>query len=758
MILESGAKARTIKKYLGKGWIVDACNGHVQDLPTRGGTKQDNKAMWSSKEGELPNPPWSYTDRAEKIISKLRKKAQTNSVEEIYIATDPDREGEFIAWRLKEIFSDYDSIYRVSFNEITNSAVQEAIESPRDIDMDLVDAAKVRRFMDRLVGFRCSRFSRSWNLASMGRVQTPTLGFIVERELERDAHVPIPYHSIKVDSNGVSFKVRFHEKDDEGAWKDDDGKHHPDRTFDGELAESAMGKIRDSNGLVLESVREGKNHRKPQPPFTTESMLRAANGRMGWSIGRTNRVATSLYQSGHITYIRTDSTRTSKAARDNIRSLIEKEYGSNHLGSGALGPDAKKGASNVQDAHEAIRPTQPEVKTLTDVDADQQSLYRLIWGRFAASQMSDSVRERRDLVAKVSDLELQLYGTSSWRIHAGWEAVYSTDKDVQTEPPEVGFEVGETWEFNSTEENPLLTSDETKPPRRFTESSIIQEMKKADIGRPSTYLTTVGKLVDRGYADKEGSSLIPTDQGRLLWIEVVPFYGTDENSSGTISEGLFTPRFTALMESSLDEVEDGDTSGAIVWHKFVTDFRNMHNIALELRKQKPTVKQLNFIMNRTSRMSEDSKSELFQGKNSDELTGEDARRIIEELNNSSDGDIPPSEKQMALIIKLADKNSVDLEPILTELGHKDLDELTGGRDGTASSLINKLIGIDKDSPATEKQVAAIKSMSENLEISIEDAMAIGEVSTIEEITKNEASSLIGTMKKMIQSRKRQQKK
>ena len=758
MILESGAKARTIKKYLGKGWIVDACNGHVQDLPTRGGTKQDNKAMWSSKEGELPNPPWSYTDRAEKIISKLRKKAQTNSVEEIYIATDPDREGEFIAWRLKEIFSDYDSIYRVSFNEITNSAVQEAIESPRDIDMDLVDAAKVRRFMDRLVGFRCSRFSRSWNLASMGRVQTPTLGFIVERELERDAHVPIPYHSIKVDSNGVSFKVRFHEKDDDNAWKDDDGKHHPDRTFDGELAESAIEKIRDSDGLVLESVKEGKTNRKPQPPFTTESMLRAANGRMGWSIGRTNRVATALYQSGHITYIRTDSTRTSKAARDRIRSLIEKEYGSNHLGSGALGPDAKKGASNVQDAHEAIRPTQPEVKTLTDVDADQQSLYRLIWGRFAASQMSDSVRERRDLVAKASDLELQLYGTSSWRIHAGWEAVYSADKDVKTEPPAVGFELGTTWGFTSNEENPLLTSDETKPPRRFTESSIIQEMKKADIGRPSTYLTTVGKLVDRGYVDKEGSSLIPTDQGRLLWIEVVPFYGSDENSSGTISEGLFTPRFTALMESSLDEVEDGDTSGAIVWHKFVTDFRNMHNIALELRKQKPTVKQLNFIINRTSRMSDDSKSELFQGKNIDELTGEDARRIIEELNNSSEGDIPPSEKQMALIIRLADKNFVDLEPILTELGHNDLDELTGGRDGTASSLINKLIGIDKDSPATEKQVATIKSMSENLEISIEDAMAIGEVTTIDEITKNEASGLIGTMKKMIQSRKRQQKK
>ena len=758
MILESGAKARTIKKYLGKGWIVDACNGHVQDLPTRGGTKQDNKAMWSSKEGQLPNPPWSYTARAEKIVSKLRQKAKKNSVDEIYIATDPDREGEFIAWRLKEIFSDYDSIYRVSFNEITNTAVQEAIESPRDIDMDLVDAAKVRRFMDRLVGFRCSRFSRSWNLASMGRVQTPTLGFIVERELERDAHVPIPYHSIKVESNGVSFKVRFHEKNDDGAWKDDDGKHHPDRTFDGDLAESAMEKIRDSDGLLLESVKEGKTNRKPQPAFTTESMLRAANGRMGWSIGRTNRVATALYQSGHITYIRTDSTRTSKAARDRIRSLIEKEYGSNHLGPGALGPDAKKGASNVQDAHEAIRPTQPEMKTLADVDADQQSLYRLIWGRFAASQMSNSIRERRDLVVKVSELDLPLYGTSSWRIHAGWEAVYSADKVVITEPPQVGFEIGTIWGFTSTEENPLLTSDETKPPRRFTESSIIQEMKKADIGRPSTYLTTVGKLVDRGYVDKEGSSLIPTDQGRLLWIDVVPFYGSDDNSSGTISEGLFTPRFTALMESSLDEVEDGDTSGAIVWHKFVTDFRNMHNNALEIRKLKPTVKQRNFIINRTSRMADDTKSELFKGKNIDEFTGEDARRIIEELNDSKIEDIPPSEKQMALIIRLTDKNSVDLEPILSELGHSDLEELTGGRDGTASSVINTLIGIDKDSPATEKQVAAIKSMSENLEISIEDAMAIGEVTTIDEITKNEASGLIGTMKKMIQSRKRQQKK
>ena len=755
MILESGAKARTIKKYLGKGWIVDACNGHVQDLPTRGGTKQDNKAMWSSKEGKLPEPPWSWTDRAKKVITKLRKMAKTNSVEEIYIATDPDREGEFIAWRLKEIFSDYDSIYRVSFNEITNSAVQEAIQSPRDIDMDLVDAAKVRRFMDRLVGFRCSRFSRSWNLASMGRVQTPTLGFIIERELERDAHVPIPYHSVNVESNGVSFKVRFHEKDDDEAWKDDDGKHHPNRTFNGDLAEEAIGKIRDAKELKLESVKEGKNNRKPQPPFTTESMLRAANGRMGWSIGRTNRVATTLYQSGHITYIRTDSTRTSKAARERIRSLIEKEYGSNHLGPGVLGPDAKKGSSNVQDAHEAIRPTQPEVKTLSDVDDDQQSLYRLIWGRFAGSQMSDSIRERRNMVMKVGNLDLSLYGTSSWRIHSGWEAVYSADKDVKNEPPKIGFEIGTKWTFNSTEENPLLTSDETKPPRRFTESSIIQEMKKADIGRPSTYLTTVGKLVDRGYINKDGSSLIPTEQGKLLWIEVVPFYGTNENSSSTISEGLFTPRFTANMESNLDLVEDGDTSGAVVWHQFVTDFRNMHNNALEIRKKKPTVKQLNFIKNRISRMPEKDKSKLFSNKHIDDLTGEDARSIIEVLNNSDNGDIPPSEKQMKYMLSLFDKLNLNIDDYLREKGINDIDSLTGGRDGNASEIIGELVNLEG---RTDKQAAAIESMGEKAGLSVEDAMALVGAESLNTITKKEASHLIGKLKKLIQKNRKEQKK
>ena len=241
----------------------------------------------------------------------------------------------------------------------------------------------------------------------------------------------------------------------------------------------------------------------------------------------------------------------------------------------------------------------------------------------------------------------------------------------------------------------------------------------------------------------------------MLWIEVVPFYGIDQNSSGTVSEGLFTPRFTALMESSLDEVEDGDTNGSTVWHKFVTDFRNMHNNALELRKQKPTVKQYNLIKNRTSRMSEDVKSKLFQGKTIDEFTGEDARRIIEELNNSNDGDIPPSEKQMKYMLSLFEDLNLNIDEYLQAKGIDDIDSLTGGMDGTASEIIGELVN---KVPRTEKQAEAIQSMGETLALSMEDAMAMVGTESLDTITKKEASELIGKLKKTIQKNRKGRKK
>ena len=231
MILESGAKAKTVKKYLGKGWIVQACGGHVQDLPSKP-QKDHRVTMWESDRNMLPDPPWGWTTGSKKKITELIKKAKSSKVEEVYIATDPDREGEFIAWRLSIIFAKFPIQKRVTFNEITEKSVQNAIENAEEIDYALVDSAKVRRFMDRLLGFECSRFAWSWKLKSMGRVQTPTLGFIVERELLRETHVPILFNSVNFSSDNTNFNVKFHEKDDVNAWLDDAGKHFPFRTFD----------------------------------------------------------------------------------------------------------------------------------------------------------------------------------------------------------------------------------------------------------------------------------------------------------------------------------------------------------------------------------------------------------------------------------------------------------------------------------------------------------------------------------------------
>ena len=746
IILESKAKARTIKRYLGKGWMVEACNGHVQDLPSNAGTKDSSKALWASKPGELPNPPWMWTVRAESIVEKIISKASASGVKEVFIATDPDREGEFIAWRLKIIFSEFPSVTRVSFNEITKQAVTDALNDPRTLDMDLVKAAMVRRFMDRLVGFRCSKFCRSWKLRSMGRVQTPSLGFVVERELEREAHVPKEYHSVFVDSNGVNLKVKFHEKTDSESWTGDDGKHHPDRTSNSKLAESAHDALRKSNSLRVESVDDGRVRRRPQPPFTTDTMLQSANSNLGWSISKTSSVASSLYQAGHITYIRTDSTRTNADARESIRDFISRKFGVNHLGDG-VGESDKSSKSKVQDAHEAIRPTDPNVEAI-EPNKDEAALYSLVWARFAASQMSDSVRQRRRVVMSCEDLDLPLFGTSSWRTHAGWEAVFSRYmSNVATKPPASGFKIGSAWAFDG---EPTLTTDVTKPPRRFSESSIILQMKSAGIGRPSTYVSTVSKLVDRGYVDKDGRTLSPTSNGRLLWLDVVPHYNEDT----LIVDGLFTSEFTSSMEDRLDKIELGDADAATTWDEFVDVFRKMHNNALDRRRKKPTLRQLQYLDSMTSRMTEEEKREIIGIDDIGALSGDEIRGIIDSLSDQRHGVLPASEKQVALIIRLADKLAIELDSFLNEQGIIELDSLTGGRDGTASDVIEKLIDLDNSSPATEKQISTIRSMSENLALPVEEAVELVRSESIDTLAKMDASSLIDILKKRIRSKRR----
>ena len=749
VILESGAKAKTIKKYLGKGWIVDACNGHVQDLPSNRKTKDSSKAMWSSKPGELPKPPWSWTERAERTMEKITSKALKSGVDEVYIATDPDREGEFIAWRLSEILSDFETVKRISFNEITKDAVAAAISNPQELDMDLVNAAIVRRLMDRLVGFRCSKFCRSWKLKSMGRVQTPTLGYIVEKEIEREAHIPKEYNSVSVQSNDIGIKVRFHESNDPDSWVDDDGKHYPDRTSDTEIARLAFELINSNRCLHLVDIKDGTVSRKPKAPFTTDTMLQTSSSTLGWSISKTSRIASKLYQSGHITYIRTDSTRTNSDARGEIRKHIEGKFGTNYLGDGVGETSSKK--ENVQDAHEAIRPTSPSVEVAGE-DADEKALYRLIWSRFASSQMSNSIRERRSLTFSCDGLDLPLNGTSTWRTHEGWEGVFDwLYTDVQTQPPNIGFTEGSLWEIDEDAE---LTIDFTKPPRRFSESSIIQQMKKDGIGRPSTYVTTVSKLIDRKYVERDGSSLIPTTQGRTLWIDVAPFY----NETDVFDQGLFTYGFTSSMEEQLDLIEAGVTSAPEHWSQFVETFREMHNIALERRREKPTIRQIQFLQGILNRMSDQEREGLVGKDSVEELSGERVRNLIDQLSQSEQTNIPPSEKQIATILKMVDRLKIDLTQFLNEMGENDINDLTGGRGGSASNAIGALIELDKNSPATEKQVATIISMTDSLEMPIEDAMAAVKTESIEMISKSDASILIGNLKKTINSRRKGKKK
>ena len=748
VILESGAKARTIKKYLGRGWMVEACNGHVQDLPSNRKTKDSSKAMWAAKTGELPNPPWSWTERAERIMSKITSKARNSGVDEVYIATDPDREGEFIAWRLSEILSEFDTVHRVSFNEITKDAVITAISNPRQLDMDLVEAAIVRRLMDRLVGFRCSKFCRSWKLKSMGRVQTPSLGYIVDREIEREAHIPKEYNSVNAYSNGVEVKVRFHESDDLDAWFDDDGKHYPDRTSDTEMAKTSLETINSVRTLILDSIKDGTISRRPKAPFTTDTMLQTASSTLGWSISKTSKISSALYQSGHITYIRTDSTRTNKSARNNVRKHIESKFGKQFLGDGVGESGTKKG--NIQDAHEAIRPTDPTNEMAGD-DKDEKTLYTLIWSRFAASQMSNSIRERRSMTFSCTGLELPISGTSSWRTHSGWEEVFAwTSKDTQTSPPDIGFTEGASWLIDS---DAIMTIDFTKPPRRFSESSIIQQMKKDGIGRPSTYVSTVTKLIDRKYIHKEGSSLVPTENGRTLWIEVAPFY----NQTEIYQQGLFSYGFTSNMELKLDLIEAGEENAPDQWVQFSETFRDMHNVALEKRREKPTIRQVQYLQSILNRLSDDERENISRGKLVEKMTGEEVRTIIDGLGDSVLSSVPPSEKQIATILKLVDRLGIDLGDFLREMGESDIGELTGGRGGTASTAIGSLIELDKNSPATEKQIATIISMTESLEMSLEQAIEAVQTESIETITKSDASILIGNLKKTINSKRRRKK-
>lgn len=733
VVVESGAKARTIQQYLGKEAVVAACRGHVQDLPTQG--KEGKKAEWAAREDALPNPGWDWTEGGEKIVSGLLAKGRKSKVSRVLVATDPDREGEFIAARLADLLSPLGEVRRVRFQEITKGAIAAAMAAPTAIDQDLVDAAIVRKLLDRLVGFRASKFARSWKLRSMGRVQTPTLGFLVEREEAIAAFVPIAYHEARAQAGGVRYLARFHEPGDPAAWRDEKGKVAPHRTTDKALAQAACAAAKAAGALTLAEVEEKGRAVRPPLPFTTDTLLAAAGAALRWRPARVMKVAQGLYEAGHITYMRTDSTRTSPGARQRMRVAIADHWGEDHLGKGT---GAGRPKSGVQDAHEAIRPSRPGVRTPA-VGKEGGRLYALIWGRFAASQMAPA--RWRDRALKATAGEVVWEGKESWRLFAGWEAAAGKEAPAAPAgPAEPGLAVA----LDKGAGNPRLVTDKTKPPRRYTQHALVAKMKAAGIGRPSTYAATVQKLLDREYATDTGGSLTPSATGHLLWREVAGHYGATDSD-----EGLFAPGFTARMEATLDKIGAGGTAAAPAWAGFSARFRAIHAAALERKAASPTLRQMEFFASLRERVPPEQVAEVLAGREPDALTGQEMRAALDAMVAAAEASglaRGPSAKQLAFLATLAQDCSLEEEAAAALVGGTSFAALSMA---AASDLIEALLERRPPPPPSPRQLATIRSLAKKSGLTEAAAVAKVDAAALADLTggrQGTASKLIDLLK------------
>lgn len=755
LIVESSAKARTLQKYLGEGWKVLATGGHVETLPWDRALhgKDAKKAFWSNRPGELPSPPWVWTDRGEKAVQDIVEASGDDPT--FWIATDPDREGEFIAWSLERRLGKHGPTKRVTFQEVTQEAVLQAIEEARGVDTRMVESALVRKFLDRLVGFRTSTMAGAvipGSGASMGRVQTPTLGFVVERELERERHVPIPYFETRAVAAGVTLGVRFHETDDPDAWRDEGGKADPRRTFQEALARGALEALEAAGDVVLTGIRASDRTSRPRPPFTTDAILQAAGGRFGWSPRKTSALASMLYEAGHITYIRTDSTRLAASAVARARQVVAESFGESFLGGGAR-EAAPTGPT--QDAHEAIRPTRMEVEEAPVDDADARKLYRLIRAQTLASQMAPATTAVRSIEARCGDFPRPLTGSVSWETFAGWRAAFREfDGERPTAPPQIPLEEGARWALDpSTDEapNPLLVQDETKPPSRYRAHTLIKAMKDAGIGRPSTYSRTVEKLEEREYVKEEEGALAPTVRGRAVWMEAAPLYVREADEDREAME-LFSPEYTALMEERLDGIAAGEAAAPATWEEWRDQVRDLHEAA----RQQLLLNAMTFRQRETlGRLLANAPDHLVpKGGAAAELTGREARELITRLREA--GVKPaPSAAQVKLIRQLVETLDMDEADAASLVDAPGLDAL--GTSERASSLIDELQRLrDEQLPPSPKQRRFIESLREQAGMSEQEAAALVELASLEELTggrEGTASRLIDLLQERVEAEK-----
>ena len=743
VIVESGAKAKTIQKYLGKNVIVRASNGHVQDLPNSG--KEGSKAVWPSKKSQLPEPSWSWTPRSENHIKRILSDSRRKKVERVLIATDPDREGEFIAWRLAELFSEFREIKRITFNEITKDAIRQALDSAGVVDSKMVDAAKVRRFMDRLIGYRASRFSRSWNLSSMGRVQTPALGFVVKKEHEIANFISTPYWALQATAQKIDFRARFHEKTDKDAWRDSKGKFDSHRTNVSDLASDGFSSLSKNNSMKVSKVSVKSYKRSPKAPFTTDTLLQTAGSRYSWKPSNTMRLAQGLYEAGHITYMRTDSTRTSSSSRQVAKEKIAEIWGADQVGKGVV---YTKTASD-QDAHEAIRPTNPSVDMPSGIESSQAKLYRLIWARFIGSQMINSEWSSMKVEAFTEGFPKPFDGDTKWRTAPGWESAFEKiDKKPLTSPPNPEIKEHSIISLDNKENNPNLIEDETKPPARYTQHGLVALMKSEGIGRPSTYAATIKKLLDRKYCSDEKGRLKATSNGIMLWDEVSPFYKQE-------NKNLFSSDFTSEMESDLDKIETGSRDAAEVWDTFLNYFRELHDNAIKKKKEFPTKRQIQFYERLASLVSSDKLEEILQGDDPLKCSSEKMGEFIDALMKETEGvSLPPTAKQISFIKILVENLEMTESQACELVSISSFEELSGGKSGSASNLIGKLkdLSDSKPRPPSVKQINFVKNLANKADLDEESACKLVEISAFSELSggrSGTASKLIALLQKKV---------